>query len=69
MQKRVNIHHVEEKLKSKKELYQFLLQDCSAFLPNMDSTNVYFLKQIMSGEKEVCYVTFHHFIPSVFEQK
>ena len=40
-------------MKSKKELYNFLLQDCQAYLPPMDSTNVYFLKQIMRGAKEV----------------
>jgi hypothetical protein len=41
------------KMKSKKELYNFLLQDCQAYLPPMDATNVYFLKQIMRGAKEV----------------
>ena len=40
-------------MKSKKELYNFLLQDCQAYLPPMDATNVYFLKQIMRGAKEV----------------
>jgi hypothetical protein len=49
----VNIHKVEEKIKSKKELYYFLLQDCSAFLPSIESTNVYFLRAILKGEKEV----------------
>ena len=40
-------------MKSKKELYNFLLQDCQAYLPPMDTTNVYFLKQVMRGGKEV----------------
>ena len=41
-------------MKSKKELYNFLLQDCQAYLPPMDAaTNVYFLKQIMRGAKKV----------------
>ena len=40
-------------MKSKKELYNFLLQHYQAFLPPMDATNVYFLKQIMRGAKEV----------------
>ena len=40
-------------MKSKKELYNFLLQDCQAYLPPMDATNVNFLKQIKRGTKEV----------------
>ena len=49
----VNVNQLSAKMKSKKELYNFLLQDCQAYLPPMDSTNVYFLKQIMRGAKEV----------------
>ena len=40
-------------MKSKKELYNFLLHDCQAYLPPMDATNVYFLKQIMLVGKKV----------------
>ena len=40
----VNVNQLSAKMKSKKELYNFLLQDCKAYLPPMDSTNVYFLK-------------------------
>jgi hypothetical protein len=50
---RVNVNELSAKMKSKKELYNFLLQDCQAYLPPLHSTNVYFLKQIMKGEKEV----------------
>jgi hypothetical protein len=50
---RVNVNELSAKMKSKKELYNFLLQDCQAYLPPLTSTNVYFLKQIMKGEKEV----------------
>ncbi len=50
---RVNVNELSAKMKSKKELYNFLLQDCQAYLPPMHSTNVYFLKQVMKGEKEV----------------
>jgi hypothetical protein len=50
----VNVNQLNAKMKSKKELYNFLLQDCQAYLPPMDATNVYFfLKQIMRGGKEV----------------
>ena len=50
---RVNVNELSSKMKSKKELYNFLLQDCQAYLPPLHSTNVYFLKQVMKGEKEV----------------
>ncbi len=49
----VNVNQLSAKVKSKKELYNFLLQDCQAYLPPMDGTNVYFLKEIMRGAKEV----------------
>jgi hypothetical protein len=41
---RMNVNDVSAKMKSKKELYNFLLQDCQAYIPPMESTNVYFLK-------------------------
>ena len=41
---RLSINELSSKMKSKKELYNFLLQDCAAYLPPMHSTNVYFLK-------------------------
>jgi hypothetical protein len=50
---KVNVMQLQEKCRSKKELYTFLIQDGKAFLPKLDSTNVYFLRQIMSGKKEV----------------
>lgn len=40
-------------MKSKKELYTFLLQDGHAYLPSIESTNIYFLKQVIKGEKNV----------------
>ena len=47
----VNVNQLNAKMKSKKELYNFLLQDYQAYLPPMDATNVYFLKQVMRGSK------------------
>jgi hypothetical protein len=41
---RVNVHELMERFRSKKELYDFLSQDCKAYLPKIDSTNVYFYK-------------------------
>ena len=49
----VSVNQLSSKFKSKKELYNFLLQDCQAYLPPLASTNVYFLKQIMNGNKDV----------------
>jgi hypothetical protein len=40
----VNVNQLTQRFKSKRELYNFLGQDCRAFLPRLDSTNVYFLK-------------------------
>ena len=40
----INVNQLSSKMKSKKELYNFLLQDGQAYLPPMASTNVYFLK-------------------------
>ena len=49
----VNVNQLNAKMKSKKVLYNFLLQDCNAYLPPMDATNGYFLKKVMRGGKEV----------------
>jgi hypothetical protein len=45
----VNVNQLNAKMKSK----IILLQDCKAYLPPMDATNVYFLKQVMRGGKEI----------------
>jgi hypothetical protein len=49
----VNVGQIAEKCRSKKELYTFLTHDGHAYLPKIDSTNVYFFRQVMSGKKEV----------------
>lgn len=41
---RINIHEMLEKFQSKKEVYNFLTIECEAFLPKVDTINVYFLK-------------------------
>ena len=50
---RVNVHELMERFRSKKELYDFLCQDCKAYMPKIDSANVYFYKQVARGTKEV----------------
>ena len=42
-----------EKLQSKKDVYNFLMHECEAYLPKMDTVNMFFLKQVTSGKKEV----------------
>jgi len=42
-----------EKIQSKKDVYNFLTQECEAYLPKMDTVNIFFLKQITRGTKEV----------------
>ena len=49
----MNVRLLMEKLQSKKDVYNFLMQECEAYLPKMDTVNMFFLKQITSGKKEV----------------
>ena len=39
-----NVMKLQEKCRSKKELYTFLTQDGQAYLPKIESTNVYFFR-------------------------
>ena len=41
---RVNVLKLAEKCRSKKELYTFLKHDGHAYLPKIESTNVYFFR-------------------------
>ena len=49
----VNIREVVEKINSKRDVYNFLTHECEAYLPKMDTVNMFFLKQITRGAKEV----------------
>lgn len=49
----VNIHSLMEKIASKRDVYNFLTQECEAYLPKMDTINIYFLKQIARAAKDV----------------
>ena len=42
-----------EKIASKRDVYNFLTQECEAYLPKLDTVNIFFLKQITRGAKEV----------------
>ena len=39
------------KFKSKREIYQLLTVDASAYLSSYESLTIYFLKSLISGEK------------------
>ena len=41
---RVNVHDLEQKFRSKREIYNFLSLDCDAYLPKKESVNIFFLK-------------------------
>ena len=49
----VKVNQLSAKMKSKKEIYNLLLQDGHAYMTPIHSTNVYFLKLVMKGDKEV----------------
>ena len=55
----VNIREMMEKVQSKRDVYNFLTQECEAYLPKMDTVNIFFLKQIMQGTKEVSMLVAH----------
>ena len=46
-----------EKVQSKRDVYNFLSQECEAYLPKMDTVNIFFLKQITRGNKDVSIIS------------
>jgi hypothetical protein len=42
-----------EKVSSKRDVYNFLTQECEAYLPKMDTVKIFFLKQVTRGTKDV----------------
>lgn len=53
------MNEIMEKMASKKDVYNFLTIECEAYLPKLDSINMFFLKQITRGMKEVSCVVSH----------
>jgi hypothetical protein len=49
----ISVFELMNKFRSKREIYNFIAMDGQAYLPRYDSTNIYFLKQIMQGRKQV----------------
>ena len=50
---RINIHELQEKASSKREVYNFLTLEVEVYLPKPDTVNIFFLKQIMRATKDV----------------
>ena len=40
------------KYRSKREIYNFLATDVGVYLPHYDNVTIYFLKDLMAGEKK-----------------
>ena len=55
----VNIKEVMEKMASKKDVHNFLTQECEAYLPKLNIVNIIFLRQINRGAKEVSTILTH----------
>ena len=51
---KVHVSDLSSKMRSKKEMYFFLVNDCSAYMPPLVTTNIYFFKSILRGTKDVC---------------
>ena len=49
----ISVFELMNTFRSKRELYNFIAMDGQVYLPRYDSTNLYFLKQIMQGRKQV----------------
>ena len=50
---KVNVNEILEKMASKRDVYNFLSIECEAYLPKLETINIFFLKQITRGSKEV----------------
>ena len=55
----INVHELSSKMKSKKELYNFLLRDGQVYLAPLQSVNVYYLKQLINGNKDVSWILYY----------
>ena len=55
----INVHELSSKMKSKKELYIFLLRDGQVYLAPLQSVNVYYLKQLINGNKDVSWISYN----------
>ena len=56
---KVNVNEILEKMASKRDVYNFLSIECEAYLPKLETINIFFLKQITRGNKEVTELMSH----------
>jgi hypothetical protein len=49
----VNVLDLQRRFRSKKEMYDFLVHDCKAFLPKINAVTIFFMKQITKADKDV----------------
>ena len=54
----ISAKEFEAKYKSKREIYTFLTVDAGAYLPPYDTVTIYFLKDVISGERKCKYPLF-----------
>lgn len=54
---RITTAEFSAKFRSKYEVYQFLTLDAKAYLPAPECVNIYFLKDIVRGEKKSKYLS------------
>jgi hypothetical protein len=48
----------ESKFRSKKDIYLLLTVDAKAYLPSNDDLTIYFMKELLTGDKKVRYLFF-----------
>ena len=49
---RLNVRTVGAKMKSKREIWNFMVTDVDAFLPHEHCVTIYHLKDLLSGKKK-----------------
>ena len=65
----VNVNEVMEKMASKRDVYNFLTLECEAYLPKVDTVNIFFLKQITRGAKDVSTHSPHTLVREAFSRQ
>ena len=51
MVEKINVNEIKAVVETKHGIYQFLTVDCNVFLDKEDNVNMWFVKQIMNGQK------------------
>ena len=51
MVEKINVNEIKAVVETKHGIYQFLTVDCNVYLDAEDNVNMWFVKQIMNGQK------------------